>query len=138
MAKQHDREGELCGDRPYLRVESGDRAGTRFELREDEAVIGRSPGSDVNLPDDGLSREHAVVLRNAESGIFTIEDLQSSNGTKVNGKRVRAAELCHGDEIQLGRTVFRFLEPGLPVAEASPHLDEDDTQALTGPDDPRA
>jgi pSer/pThr/pTyr-binding forkhead associated (FHA) protein len=122
---------------PYLIVDSGGFVGTRFALTTEEMVIGRSPENDITLLDDGLSRQHAVLLRD-DSGIFSIEDLQSSNGTKVNGKRVRAAELCHGDEIQLGRTVFRFLEPGLPVAEASPHLDEDDTQALTGPDDPRA
>ncbi|NNL67112.1 MAG: FHA domain-containing protein [Myxococcales bacterium] len=131
--------GSEAGEaRPYLMVDSGGFAGTRFDLTAEEMVIGRNPGTDITVLDEGLSREHAVVLRDPESGICSIEDLQSSNGTKVNGKRVRSAELCHGDEVQLGRTVFRFLEPGLPVVPPSraPGSDDDDTQAITGPEDP--
>jgi pSer/pThr/pTyr-binding forkhead associated (FHA) protein len=37
-----------------------------------------------------------------------LEDLQSTNGTQVNGKRVRSAALADGDEIQIGKTLFRF------------------------------
>jgi len=120
------------GDCPYLRIESGGFAGSHFELAADEVVIGRNPDTDITLLDDGLSREHAVLLRDPATGLYSIEDLQSSNGTKVNGKRVRAAELCHGDEIQLGRTVFRFLEPGLPVPpQADPMAEEnDDTHSI--------
>jgi pSer/pThr/pTyr-binding forkhead associated (FHA) protein len=120
------------GECPYLRIESGGFAGSRFELSADEIVIGRNPDTDITLLDDGLSREHAVLLRNSATGLYSIEDLQSSNGTKVNGKRVRAAELCHGDEIQLGRTVFRFFEPGLPVPPQADHPpdDEDDTHSI--------
>jgi pSer/pThr/pTyr-binding forkhead associated (FHA) protein len=38
-----------------------------------------------------------------------LEDLQSTNGTQVNGKRVRSTELAPGDEIQIGETLFRFV-----------------------------
>ncbi len=49
------------------------------------------------------------ILRNDETtGSYTIEDLQSTNGTKVNGKRVRSAPLSDGDEIQIGHTRFLF------------------------------
>lgn len=125
------------GARPYLMVDSGGFAGTRFDLDAEEMVIGRNPTNDITVLDEGLSREHAVILCDPDSGICSIEDLQSSNGTKVNGKRVRSAELCHGDEVQLGRTVFRFLEPGLPVVPPrhGPGNDDDDTQAITGPED---
>jgi pSer/pThr/pTyr-binding forkhead associated (FHA) protein len=71
-----------------------------------DTLIGRSSSCDISIPDQGLSREHAVVL--AEDGEFTIEDLQSSNGTHVNRKTVRSAVLQDGDLIELGHTELRF------------------------------
>ncbi len=123
-------------DVPCLIVETGQFTGTRFDIDAEEMVIGRNPANDIALLDDGLSREHAVISCDPASGIATIEDLQSSNGTKVNGKRVRSAELCHGDEVQLGRTIFRFFEPGLPLHAPRTAGDEDETQALSGPSVP--
>ncbi len=124
-------------DRPYLLIGSGGFAGTRFEIEGDEAVIGRNPNTDITLLDEGLSREHAVILRDPQTGVFSIDDLESSNGTKVHGKRVRSAELCHNDEITLGETVFHFLEAGLPVdPDLQPGRDDDDTLAFTTPPDP--
>jgi len=121
---------------PCLVIGTGGFAGQRFELSGDEIVIGRNPNTHITLLDEGLSREHAVILRDPQTGVYSIEDLQSSNGTKVNGKRVRSAELCHNDEITLGLTTFRFLEPGLPVdATPTADRDDDDTQAFTSPPD---
>jgi pSer/pThr/pTyr-binding forkhead associated (FHA) protein len=121
---------------PYLLIGSGGFSGQRFVLDMDEVVIGRNPDTHITLLDEGLSREHAVILRDPQTGVFSIEDLQSSNGTKVNGKRVRSAELCHNDEITLGTTTFRFLEPGLPLDPAlQADHDDDDTQAFTTPID---
>ena len=58
-----------------------------------------------DLPDD-ITR-----LRKAS---YALEDLQSTNGTKVNGKRIRSAELTHGDCVEVGHTKFEFLlnDPG--------------------------
>ncbi len=85
----------------------------------------------------GERTQNAVILRDPQTGVFSIEDLESSNGTKVNGKRVRSAELCHNDEITLGETVFHFLEAGLPVdPDLRPGRDDDDTLAFTTPPDP--
>ena len=50
-----------------------------------------------------------MVLYEEGEAQYTIEDLQSTNGTKVNGKRVRSATLAHGDEIQIGHTRFEFV-----------------------------
>ena len=134
-ARSPETEALADSDRPYLLIGSGGFAGSSFDLAGDEIVIGRNPTTDVTLLDEGLSREHAVILRDPQTGVFSIEDLQSSNGTKVNGKRIRSTELCHGDEIELGQTTFRFLEAGLPLPAdvLSSDVDYDDTQALTGP-----
>jgi pSer/pThr/pTyr-binding forkhead associated (FHA) protein len=93
-------------DRAALVVRKGDAPGTRFEIAANPTLIGRNPSTHVTLLDEGTSREHAVISH--DDGAFTIEDLRSTNGTKLNGKRVRFAELHDGDEIQIGRTVFVF------------------------------
>jgi pSer/pThr/pTyr-binding forkhead associated (FHA) protein len=94
--------------RGVLVVLTGDFEGSEHALEKDETLIGRNPTTDITLLDDGISREHALILRDESTLSFTIEDLQSTNGTKVNGKRVRSAELANGDAIEVGRTRFRF------------------------------
>lgn len=89
-------------------VLDGGSAGMEYELDQAETLIGRNPTTDVTLLDESISREHALVLLEEESDSFQIEDLQSTNGTRVNGKRVRSAPLEHGDEIQVGHTRVRF------------------------------
>ena len=88
---------------------NGGFEGMRYELIQEETIIGRNPSTDVTLLDESISREHAIISLDIETGTYTIEDLQSTNSTKVNGKRIRSAELVHGDEIQVGHTRFRFL-----------------------------
>jgi pSer/pThr/pTyr-binding forkhead associated (FHA) protein len=90
-----------------LVVLTGDFQGTEHALVKEETLIGRNPTTDITLLDEGISREHALILRDEATGSFTIEDLQSTNGTKVNGKRVRSAALSDGDEIEIGHTRFR-------------------------------
>jgi pSer/pThr/pTyr-binding forkhead associated (FHA) protein len=101
--------------RGVLVIQNGDFAGTRHPLASDETLIGRNPTTDITLLDEGISREHAIVLRD-EAGLYSIEDLQSTNGTKVNGKRVRSAGLSPGDTIEIGRTRFLFELDGDPAA----------------------
>ena len=78
-------------------------------LEAEETLIGRNPTTDVTLLDENISREHALILFDPESGVYTIEDLQSTNGTKVNGKGIRSQPLEPGDEIQIGHTRFQFV-----------------------------
>ncbi len=89
-----------------LVIQKGGYPGTAFELAPGATLIGRNPSTDITLVDEGISREHAVI--EWEDGAFSIEDLQSTNGTKVNGTRIRSVGLEEGDEIQIGRTVFVF------------------------------
>jgi len=88
---------------------NGGFEGMEYELASEETLIGRNPTTDVTLLDENISREHSIILWDDETGDYTIEDLQSTNGTKVNGKRIRSALLQDDDEIEIGHTRFRFL-----------------------------
>lgn len=92
-----------------LVVQAGDAEGASYALAAAETLIGRGAGTDITLTDEGISREHALIVYEEESGSFCVEDLQSTNGTQVNGKRVRSVTLEHGDELRIGRTRFVFL-----------------------------
>jgi Nif-specific regulatory protein len=84
--------------------------------------VGRSPKNRIVLPDDLCSRDHAEVAY-AEDAWY-VRDLDSLNGTRVNGKAVRGdRKLDSGDEVQFGRSRFLFIFelselPGLPEAPA--------------------
>ncbi len=84
-----------------LRVMGGFYAGLEVPVDRNRMVVGRGRGSDLVIAESTMSREHAVIGFDAE-GCF-VEDLQSTNGTKVNGDRADRARLQDGDEIQLGR-----------------------------------
>jgi pSer/pThr/pTyr-binding forkhead associated (FHA) protein len=94
--------------RAVLVICNGGFEGMEYEISSEETIIGRNPTTDITLLDENISREHTIILRDEETGAYSIEDLQSTNGTKVNGKRVRSANLENGDEIEIGHTRFRF------------------------------
>jgi pSer/pThr/pTyr-binding forkhead associated (FHA) protein len=95
---------------PALVVRSGGgRAGESFEPQGDRATIGRSPDCGIFLDDVTVSRKHAELIEH--DGRWTIQDGGSLNGTFVNRKRVESAELEDGDEVQIGKYRFTFLQP---------------------------
>lgn len=81
--------------------------GTQVELGDEPVVIGRLPECTVTINDPNVSRRHAEVLR-TEDGTAVVRDLQSTNGTRVNGVPVREHSLADGDEITVGTTVMRY------------------------------
>jgi pSer/pThr/pTyr-binding forkhead associated (FHA) protein len=87
--------------RASLRVQGGFYAGLEVPVDRTRMMIGRGRGADLVVAESTMSREHAVIGFDAE-GCY-VEDLQSTNGTKVNGERVARARLRDGDEVQLGR-----------------------------------
>jgi signal transduction histidine kinase/ActR/RegA family two-component response regulator len=85
----------------------GDGIGRRYDVRE-EVVIGRSPDSSIYLKGPDVSRAHARIRRVGERK-FQIQDLESRNGTLVNGLPVKTRELAFGDKIQIGnRSILLF------------------------------
>jgi pSer/pThr/pTyr-binding forkhead associated (FHA) protein len=75
-------------------------------LSGDRLVLGRSREADLVLDDPNVSRRHAELRREGEH--WSIADLGSTNGVKVNGRRVERTELEPGDEIVLGTLELRF------------------------------
>lgn len=82
--------------------------GKRVALGESTAVIGRMPECAVTLSDPQSSRQHAEI-RHDETG-YRIVDLGSTNGTEVNGVRIKEMPLTDGDVIVIGATSLRFEE----------------------------
>ncbi len=79
----------------------------RYVLEGPRSTIGRSKSAECVLSDPNVSRRHAE-LRRSQTGDWTIADLGSTNGVKVNGRRVSSTRLSPGDEVTLGTTTFRF------------------------------
>ena len=86
----------------------GGRAGETFAVEGERMTIGRSPECDVFLDDVTVSRAHALVVKAADG--YRIEDQGSLNGTYVNRRRVEAANLEDGDEVQIGKYRLTFLD----------------------------
>jgi hypothetical protein len=85
-------------------VSLGDR---RYVLDGPRATIGRSKSVECVLSDPNVSRRHAE-LRRGENGDWQIVDLGSTNGIKVNGRRVPSTRLSPGDQVTVGTTTFSF------------------------------
>lgn len=89
----------------HLRFFDDTSQGRRIQI-QDGYVVGRSSTTNIQLRDARSSRQHAR-FRYAE-GAWFIQDLNSTGGTYVNGRRIQATRLTHGDKIRIGRTVFTF------------------------------
>ena len=107
----------------YARIEvfNGPLAGKVFRL-DKELIIGRqdqnasaSPNPDISLPDNRVSRRHARVLIN--KGDYSLEDLNSTNGTFLNGHNVALrgpVMIREGNNVQVGETHLRFFPASVP------------------------
>ena len=105
---------------PHLQIEAGAQA-QRFEVPADatEITIGRSADCQWVIPSGAVSRRHAVLRRSGNE--LLVEDLGSSNGTMVNGKRVTGPRpLQDQDRLQLGAVEIRVvIPPPEPAADAT-------------------
>jgi pSer/pThr/pTyr-binding forkhead associated (FHA) protein len=100
-----------------------------FSITRDVTVIGRREDCDFRIPLGDISRKHCRLIK--EDSVLKIEDLGSSNGTYINGKRIHEAELQAGDTVQIGPVVFVAQLDGEPAdEELHPyHPDEAKTKA---------
>ena len=101
------------------------RADEVVPLPDDETVVGRSPDAGLVVDERAVSRRHALLV-GTESGTHAIRDLESVNGTRVNGKRIGASDvlLKSGDRITLGRgrVVLQYFADDATVTQGEPTL----------------
>jgi pSer/pThr/pTyr-binding forkhead associated (FHA) protein len=96
--------------RAFLTVLSGREVGTVHKLGPGESILGRGVEAQVQIIDNGVSRRHAKIVRDPD-GTTKIVDLNSTNGTYVNGRRVDVESLREGDRIRIGQSAtldFRY------------------------------
>jgi len=97
---------------PTLLVLRGKNIGEEFVLDRRAMTIGRTPENDIFINDPKVSRRHARILVDQSQGEVlpkcVIVDLGSTNGIRVNDRKVKEAELSEGDKVSFGDTILRF------------------------------
>lgn len=90
-----------------FRMLTGDKAGKRFALHEGQSILGRSHDVEIRVDAADVSRRHLRIEREGQS--IHIVDLDSTNGTRVNGESVTTARLRNGDEVLVGTQALRLV-----------------------------
>jgi ABC transport system ATP-binding/permease protein len=108
-----------AGPSARLVVLTTDLGGMEVALDKASLVIGRTEENDVVLNHRSISRHHAKIVRDGDH--YTIVDLQSANGIRVNGEDYERIELSAGDVIELGHVKIRFVGP-LEAFTYDPHI----------------
>lgn len=91
--------------------------GVRNHLRKEVTTVGRLTTCDITLSDSQSSRLHAEIIKHAEG--YELVDKGSTNGTRVNGKKISSHNLIVGDEIEFGSTKFIFQADDIVEAPSS-------------------
>jgi pSer/pThr/pTyr-binding forkhead associated (FHA) protein len=119
-----------------LRFISGKYQGGEFPIRMErgrDIVIGRSSDLDMVLVEDMVSRKHAKIVPN--DGELVIEDLDSTNGTFVNGEKIRRARLKEGDRILIGTSIIKLVNTdgttAVSEADARKRLEQAGSRRVT-------
>ena len=93
--------------------------GKTYNLSDEVTLIGRGKDTGVTIIDPSVSRMHAKLTR-AKSGEFLLQDLRSSNGTRLNERLIEEGVVTHGDHIRFGNVDFKLVLGGRAVSPASP------------------
>ena len=105
-----------------LRFISGKYQGGEYPLIEgQQVVVGRSSELDMVLVEEMVSRRHAII--SLLSGVPTIEDLGSTNGTFVNGEKISKTTLHEGDRILIGTNILKVIRLTAPHLDSRKNLD---------------
>lgn len=104
-------------EKPVLIIQEGEKAGQRWTIQHDLVVLGRGSECDLLLPERQVSRQHVRIRH--ENNEYVLEDLDSKNGTWVNGQQLKGERALHdGDEVQIAlavKLVFIESEATAPI-----------------------
>src|SRR5580693_7507652 len=108
--------------------------GESVEIVKDMTLVGRKEDCDLNLDHKSVSKMHCVIVKT--DGLLLVRDLGSTNGTRVNGQRVRRAALLPNDQLSFASIRFKVhLGPGEPQpapGDYTVQMGADDVAALHG------
>jgi pSer/pThr/pTyr-binding forkhead associated (FHA) protein len=108
--------------------------GPSIDLVKDLSIVGRKEDCDVRVDHKSVSKQHCVLVKS--DGLVFVRDLGSTNGTRVNGQRVRRAALLPNDQVSFASIRFKVhLGPGEPPPSPGDHtvqIEADDVAAAHG------
>ena len=87
-----------------------------YDLSKDKVTVGRKPSNDIVLDDPTVSGLHAAFLHMQHT---YVEDMNSTNGIKLNGKSISKRQLNHGDLVQIGQHEFKFIDDAVQDFEST-------------------
>jgi pSer/pThr/pTyr-binding forkhead associated (FHA) protein len=85
----------------------------RFDVEDKGIKFGRTSRNQVQIDDKAVSGDHAVIVKSVDdkgAAVYFIQDLDSTNGTFVNEKRIDQQQLHHNDSIRIGLNMFTFID----------------------------
>ena len=99
----------------------------RIPIQENQILIGRKADADIFLDDKMVSHEHARIVKvdkpeEAGGAEYYIEDLESTNGTHVNGEKITRVFLAHEDNIRIGKHFFKFVDESVAQEDKTTKL----------------
>lgn len=102
----------------YLIIRSPDEIPREYSIHESTNMVGRSQDNDIFISDESASRNHAEFIYDSDKKTLSLRDLESTNGTYVNGKRIlNLRYLEHEDQIRIGTQLITVLSRGVPNSQ---------------------
>lgn len=103
--------------------------GDPIEVAKDMILVGRKEDCDLSLDHKSVSKLHCVIVKT--DGLLLVRDLGSTNGTRVNGQRIRRAALLPNDQLHIASVKFRvYLGPGDAPVATNEHTQRIDANEL--------
>lgn len=103
-----------------LVIHSPEFEGRVFELLKKETTLGRLPDNDIHIDHGSVSGHHAVLVSDGDD--FLLRDLNSTNGSRVNGTKITQQKLQRGDTIQVGNIQIAFESEAAGAAQPLPEV----------------
>lgn len=105
---------------PRLVGQSHEFAGKSFELMESVVSVGRTAGNGVHIPDNSVSSHHAELRLDGMD--YAVKDLDSTNGTRINGEKITTGNLRRNDTVRFGNVEFLYESENDPVLAPLPEV----------------